>query len=419
MNTSSFIIHLALLSILLVIFNCSNSTPEAQIEIVTTSQCWVSPCWGTNAPKIVRNSAGQIWAVGLSGSYPDANTQLFKRIDDNTWQPGKIFEKTYQPSQICLDNEGYLNVITNSQTSPVKHYRSTDIENLQNFELIASGNGQDDGRGWYVGVGISDNRIYMAYITLDYDFWLTWKEIQDSTWHPPVLVYDGFPDPGGNHALLYPKFYFSKNKGYILASHCSDGSTYNFKDKVFLITFSPEQPEDFSIDHVYEGHKGYGAFGYDLLVNNEGTIFCAYHAGKHYYGHEIEDAVAPGIYISVKKSEKDDWEQFQIHDSVGNVALFSGKGGDIYALINEGDWENTQRIMLKKSVDDGERWEMLNENILSPNSEMKHPNNFQTINMANGSTVNGLQALFSNRHPEKTADSLYTFDLIFLQLNIN
>ena len=59
---------------------------------------------------------------------------------------------------IFLDHEGRLNLIQNSETEPVHQFRSTDDDNLNNFKLVASGNGLDDGRGWYVGVGVRGRR---------------------------------------------------------------------------------------------------------------------------------------------------------------------------------------------------------------------------------------------------------------------
>lgn len=77
----------------------------------------------------------------------------YKRNNAGNWEAGKVFEGIYQPGMIFLDNNQHLNVVVNSETEPVKHYRSIDKKNLNNFKLIASGNELDDGLSWYVGVG--------------------------------------------------------------------------------------------------------------------------------------------------------------------------------------------------------------------------------------------------------------------------
>ncbi|MBN1349791.1 hypothetical protein JXJ21_10310, partial [candidate division KSB1 bacterium] len=158
----NIIVPLVLTGAFLSIQNCNSVPKRNMVETITTTACWSSPCWGYNAPKIVRNSQGHLWIINMFGSYPSSKAQIFRKCGDSGWEEGKIFDAIYQPGMIFLDQAEHLNVIFNSQTEPVKHYRSMDQDNLHNFELIASGNGLDDGRGWYVGVGIHENRIYMA-----------------------------------------------------------------------------------------------------------------------------------------------------------------------------------------------------------------------------------------------------------------
>src|SRR4029079_2546543 len=64
---------------------------KVQVETVTSSVSWVSPGWGYHAPKIVRDEKGEIWALNFFGSYPESRAQIFKRREDGTWAPGKIF----------------------------------------------------------------------------------------------------------------------------------------------------------------------------------------------------------------------------------------------------------------------------------------------------------------------------------------
>ncbi len=402
-------------SILEIFYSKTESNPA--IEIVTTTECWVSPCWGYNASKIIRNSKGDLWAINIFGNYPSANAQIYKRKNRGNWEAGRTFEGIYQPGMIFLDHEEHLNVILNAETEPIKHYRSIDEKNLNNFKLIASGNGQEDGRGWYVGVGVYETRMFMAYITLDYDLWLTWKNISDSTWNPAILVYDGFPSPNGNHALTYPKFQFMNDTGYIMTSHTSDGGVHNTYDQVFLTSFPVMNPEELSSEIVYKGDAGYYTHGYDMMLGKEGTIYCAYGAGEHKYGQLKEDALPSGLYLSVKHPHGKEWQQYQIHDKSGSVALHISDVGELFAIVTEGKWSSENRTLLKKSIDYGTTWTTYNDNLLSSMPDIKHQFFLQTVQENSGSSVNGIEALFSNVHAKKSADSLYRFDLGFLSVN--
>ena len=403
-------------SILEVSYSKTQSNPT--IEIITTTECWVSPCWGTNASKIIQNSKGELWAINMFGSYPSASAQIYKRKNRGNWEAGRKFEGIYQPGMVFLDHEEHLNVIVNSETEPIKHYRSIDEKSLNNFKLIASGNGQQDGRGWYVGVGVYGARIFMAYITLDYDLWLTWKNISDSTWNPAILVYDGFPSPKGNHALLYPKFQFKNDTAYIMTSHTCDGGVHNTYDKLFLTSFSVMNPEKFSSEPVFEGNLGYSSFGYDITVGKEGTIYCAYSAGDHKYGKLKKNTLTSGLYISMKHPHGNEWQQYQIHDKAGSVALHISDVGELFAVVTEGKWSTENRTLLKKSIDHGNTWTIINDNLFNTIPDIKHQSFLQIVQENSGSSVNGIEALFSNVHAEKSVDSLYRFDLGFLQVNI-
>ena len=355
----------------------------------------------------------------MFGSYPTASAQVYKLKNNGNWEAGEIFKDIYQPGMIFLDNDKYLNVVVNSQTEPVRHYRSIDQKNLNNFKLIASGNGLDDGRSWYVGIGVHDTQIFMAYITLDYDLWLTWKNITDSTWHPAILIYDGYSSPKGNHALLYPKFQFKNDTAYVMTSHTSDGSTHNTYDKLFLTKFPVMNPEKLTSEVIFKGDLGYSSFGFDMIIGKDGTIYCAYSAGDYKYGKQKDNTLHSGLYISVKHYNDNKWQQNQIHDKVGSVALNISDANELFAVVTEGEWSSENRTFLKKSIDYGSTWTIDENNLFNSIPNFKHQFFLQTVQENSGSCVTGIDALFSNLHStKKNADSLYKFDLGFLHIDI-
>lgn len=412
---TAFVVLLSVVNV-----GAQRTSEKAKIETVATSVSWVSPCWGYHAPKIVRSERGDVWAVNFFGRYPDSSAQIFKRRADGSWVGGKIFTGNYQPAMIFLDHEGRLNLIQNSEKEPVRHFRSTDAENLNNFKLVASGNGLEDGRGWYVGVGVHQSTIYLSYITLSYNLYLTWKGINDSAWHKAVLLNQGeVNEVTGNKSWLYPRFYFRGGSGYIAVSSTVDGTTRNTYDKVHVITFPLQHPEAFTSETVYAGPVGYYTYCYDMLVTPDGTIICGLTAGKHVYGPEQASALPLGIYVAVKRPKSEKWDLHQVDDHYGTIALDYAAGGSLYAIVTRGWWDEENTCLLKKSSDLGRTWQIVNNNIFAGRPEVKHPFFLQTAHAQSGSsTGNLILALLTNLHSPTPADGLYTFDLLQIQVPV-
>ncbi len=396
------------------------NSPGVRIETVAESTCWVSPCWGYNAPKIVRNSKGEEWAINFFGDYPVSKSQIMKRMPDGKWKAGRIFEGVYQPGMIFLDEEGRLNVIYNSQTDPEVQYRSTDEENLDNFELIAKGNGQPDGRGWYTGVGVHGTTVYLSYVTLNYNFYLTWKNVTDSIWHQPILLDKGNVDTvRGNHAWLYPRFYFHGKTGYISVSSSEDGSVHNTYNKVYVITFPLTDPSKYKVQLVYDGPLGYYTYCTDTIVLPDGTIICAFTAGRHSYGPVVNLGLPEGLYVSVKKAGSRDWRAHMVDSHSGAISINYSRKGELYALMTLGNWQDTNTTLLKKSSNLGESWKTVNSNVFQSLTNINHPYFLQTAHSQSGSSVDDLiLAILTNAHTANLPDKKITFDLLSLELPI-
>jgi hypothetical protein len=393
--------------------------PErAQVETVATSRSWVSPCWGYNAPKVVRNGKGEVWALNFFGRYPRASAQVFKRRAGGGWTPGKVFPGNYQPAMIFLDHEGRLNLIQNSETEPVQHFRSTDDENLNNFRLVASGNGLKDGRGWYLGVGVRGATVYLSYITLGYDLYLTWKGVKDAAWHKPVLLNHGEVNQvSGNKSWLYPRFYFHGGRGYIAVSGTADGSVHNTYDKIHLVTFPPRNPERFESEEVYEGPAGYYTYCYDMVVAPDGTVACGFTTGEHKYGPEQASALPPGLYVAVKSPGARRWGVHQVDDHRGTISLDYSAAGELYTLVTRGWWDEENECLLKRSSDHGRTWRVVSDDIFSGRRDVKHPFYLQTAHAQSGSAAGNLiLGLLTNMRGSEPVDGLYTFDLLQIQI---
>lgn len=207
---------------LAVIYSQPNKSNK-NIEIVTTTACWVSPCWGYNASKIVRNSRGELWAINMYGSYPSASAQIYKRKTTGNWEAG----------------------------------RRSEI--------------------------------------------------------------------------------------------------------------------------VFQGDPGYSSFGYDMILGKDGTLNCAYSAGDHQYGKRKEHALTSGLYLSVKHPHDKEWQQYQIHDKAGSVALHISDAGELFAIVTEGEWLTENRTLLKKSIDQGNTWTIINDNLFSTRPDISHQFFLQTV----------------------------------------
>ena len=396
--------------------------PLITTTVIDSTDAWASPCWGYNAPKIVRNSLGEMWVVNWGGKYGGhERARILKRTAGGQWLRGAEFDSLYQPSMIFLDDEGRLNYVQNSQTLPIRHYRSTDNENLKNFSLVASGNGLADGRGWYVGVAVQGKRMYLAYVTLTYDLYFTWKGIEEPEWHKAILVEPGVVDTArGNHSWLYPRFTFFGERGYITASSTVDGSKQNTYDKVCMVSFPVKEPSRFEKEVVYDGAVGYYSYSYDTVITPDSLILCGFNAGRYKYGPTRPDILPAGLYVASRKVNQREWSVRPLDEGDGGLAFHLRPNDGIYAIVTRGSWDKENQTLLKKSTDGGQTWTTLSDNLMEGHPEFKHQFFAQALRTSSGSVAEGdtLYTLLTNHASAKPVDGLYSFDLLMLTITL-
>jgi len=338
-----------------------------QIEWVGINECWVSPLWGTNTPRFVRQSDGTVWVLGFEGKYPESETVIYRRDIKQGWSEANRIKGCYQPSVILLDEDENLHLLTNSQYAPVRHIRGKWDGDSLRLETIAEAKWVDDGRGWYLGAGIQNDQLYLAYISLDYDFWLSWKGLGDDTWAEPVLLYDGFVDSAGNYSMLYPRFHFSPDSAYIMASHTSDGSTFNFKDGVFLYSFGLNNPGQVTEEAVWAGRKGYDAYGFDMLINKDQNLVVAYASGHLHYGDVDSSIGQSGLYVGLGAINQAPriWERSLITTERGFLSLSQDESGGLFAFLTNSTYKSGE-FEVYQSKDGGHSWQ-INQGQSNPN----------------------------------------------------
>jgi|WetSurMetagenome_2_1015567.scaffolds.fasta_scaffold21861_3 hypothetical protein len=396
----------------------ADSRPSVTVDLIDTTAAWSSPCWGYNAPKIVRNAQGDLWAVNWGGKYGGhERAWIMKRTAAGVWMKGKEFDSLYQPSMIFLDAEGRLNYIQNAQYHPIRHYRSSDDQNLMNFTLVAEGNGVPDGRGWYVGTAVHGNQMYLSYVTLSYDLFYTWKNITDREWHQAVLVEKGVVDTvRGNHSWLYPRFSFFGNTGFITVSSTVDGSKYNTYDKVCLVTFPVDRPELFEKETVYNGAVGYYSYCYDTVILPDSTIICGFNAGRYRYGEKRSDMPPAGLYMASRKVGSREWFMASVDTGDGGLAFAYRPGDGLYALVTRGSWDKENHSVLKKSTDAGRTWTIVCEDVTASRPGLRHQFFGQTLHLTSGSSAadREIHALMTDHSSAASADGLYSFQLLLV-----
>ena len=324
---------------------------HVEVELVDSVNCWCSPLWGHNAPKIVEGMNGEAYVALFSGEYPEANVQILKRTIGGVWERGRTFRGAYQPSLLFVDGEGFLNVIQNSQTKPLVHFRSTDKKNLENFETVAEGNGQEDGRGWYVGAGVRGDTVYMAYITLSYDLFLTWKHVSASRWNTAVLIHKGSVDAvKGNHSWTRPRLQFSGDTGIFVVNETSDGSVKNSYNAVQLVTFTLSDPRRFTTECIVRVPQGFGAYSSDLAVTQDGWMHCVIERNPRIYDSPFTLDGETGVFVYSRPVGGTTWTASRTFAAVSDGGLFLHEGGTVTAL----------RVVKSAPPDDGIRKDLSN-----------------------------------------------------------
>jgi hypothetical protein len=307
--------------------------PAIEVELIDSVSSWCSPLWGHNAPKVVAGIHREVYVALYSGEYPEASVQILKRSADGNWERGTTLQGAYQPSLLFVDSGGRLNIIQNSQSGPMLHLRSADSTNLRAFDLVARGNGQPDGKGWYVGAGIQNDTVYLSYVTLAYDLFLTWKPVKSQAWAPPVLLHAGLVDAiNGNHAWTRPRFQFHGGRGYLVVNETSDGSVKNTYNAVHLVTFDLSDPRRFSSECIDRVAQGFGSYSSDFLCTADGWFHCLVgRAGRLYDTPSTGDTDA-GVYVASRHTTGISWGFTKVFEGRSDGSLVVEKTGLVTAL---------------------------------------------------------------------------------------
>jgi hypothetical protein len=397
------------------------------IEEIDTLQSWTSPLFGHHAAKMGISRDGSRLVAKFSGSYPKGQVDIMEAKNDGGWKLKANFTGVYQPSLLLVDESDHINIIQNSQTEPIVHFRSTGTAQISTFDTIAKGNGLSDGRGWYIGAAVSGEKIYMAYVTLSYNLFLTWKNIGDSIWNTPIVIHPGSIDPiKGNHSWLRPKFDFYGDYGYFVVNETSDGSVKNTYNAVVLVKFSLSDPQHFKTEYIDKVPTGYTAFSTDFSISPSGQIACIYQIGKKIYDSgKNEKQPIEGLYIGLRYTNEGKWESVRLFEDSREGAIIFGEDNSLCVLqmYSRGydekiDSHQVGAISIWKakiSHDGGEKWNDVA--IKEPNNKLVNPTHLELAKSKRNS-FGQVIGLFDDLIYSDRANNLRFFRLYALHIEL-
>lgn len=322
--------------------NVKSDTLVITIEEIDTLHTWASPLWGHHLPKLGITKNGTQYIAKYSGSYPNSDVDIMERSNKGFWKTKLHFIGAYQPSILLMDSEERLNIFQNSQSAPMIHFRTDSKKETNDIDTVAIGNGLPDGRGWYVGAGITRKKIFLSYVTSSYDLFLTWKNIDDSVWNTPVEIHRGSIDSViGNHSWTRPKFDFYGDYGYFVVNETSDGSVKNTYNAVVLVTFLLSDPSQFKSEYIDKVPQGYTAFSTDFSISSNGMQVCIYNkGGQIYYTDKNDNSSEPGTYVAIKKHSKKKWSIYRVLEDPQEGCVLYGKNNSICVFQIHGKRES-------------------------------------------------------------------------------
>lgn len=386
------------------------------VELIDSVRSWCSPLWGHNAPKIVAGKNGEFWVALFSGDYPEARVEILKRSPQGRWERGKAFTGAYQPSLLFVDSEGRLNILQNSQTEPLIHMRSADDISLGAFDTVAQGNGQQDGRGWYVGAGIHNDTVFMSYITLSYDLFLTWKPLRAPSWAEPVLLHGGSVDTvKGNHSWTRSRIQFHSSRGYLVANETSDGSVKNSYNAVQLVTFDLADPRRFSTECVDRVPQGFGAYSSDFLVTSDGWLHVFVERSARLYDTPWTSDGEPGVFVASRPVSGGPWSNRRVFDGLSDGSLAVDESGRVTAVRVSAPSEHARGSwQVSRSDGHGDSWR-LTDVAASPMS-LRNPSHIQVVTAANSWRPVVPAGLFEDAWGKNPGDKTSRYGVYFFQL---
>lgn len=378
-----------------------SDTLYLNIEEIDTLHTWASPLWGHHLPKLgIMKNNGTQYVAKYSGSYPNSEIEIMEKRKHSSWKSILSLSNTYQPGILLIDENEMIHIIHNSQTEPIVQLKVDVLHTPIHVDTVSVGNGQQDGRGWYLGAGLIGKKIFMAYITLSYDLFLTWKNINDKHWKTPVLIHKGKVDAQlGNHTWTRPKFDFWKNNGYFVVNETSDGSVKNTYNAIVMVTFPITNPSQFVTEYVDAVPLGYTAFSTDFSISPAGMLVCTYNKGKQIYdtGKNITPSV-PGTYTAIKNSNEKNWKINRVFDSPTEGCVLYGRDNticvfQIHEKINNSKTHSSSRWSALLTNDNGKHWDEVF--VKTNDSEYILPSHLQILS-ENIKTLNHGYGLFED-----------------------
>ena len=360
-----------------------------ELTKIDSGTAWVSPYWGSNAPKLVFDGEA-FYTLGLWGDKQATARGVIYKYEAGQWVKGYQWaDLNYQPGMLLLDSQKRLILIyPRMQAKPVI-LRSAARGDIENFEPLPVPD--KIALAGYVGAGIYGDRLVIGYIGEPgvYSFNLAVLDLKTLQWSGPYLLAWEQRNTEPLTTWLYPIIQPDKEGVSLVVTNHSGGVgpryTYSPVLYVYIRYSNLEQPPAPQIIAEMVPWKGRTVFASSMFAAADGTIYVT----ALYDPGQKDRAVR----ICRKDPNTGAWDYRDLPGVYGGAAISENpdEPGVLWMILRDAD-----SVLLFHSRDRGGSWQPVPVHGLPP-SPLSGPWFLHGISPASGSAMPGLPcAVFSS-----------------------
>ncbi len=329
---------------------CFTTPAQSQIEVPYTLSkidegiAWVSSYWGYNAPKLVHDGESY-YTVALWGAEQAASAGVIYKLQEGEWRRGYTWDDlNYQPGMLLLDSQRHLILIYPRIDGGPVILHSAAPGDIDHFEALAVPTAIN--KAGYMGAGIYDDRIVLAYIgdPDTYSFTVAWFDLATQTWSGPHVIAPAQRQQEPWTTWLYPIVQPDANGVHLAVSNNADLSSYY--DRILYMYIPYDHPNDVQVEQIarVDPWTNNIAFGEAMWHGTDGAVYIT--------GQFKPQDQTNQLHLYRRDPQTQTWSGQPISNSQ-IAAVFHRPGSD--RLWMPSTYGNALRLYT--SSDDGHSWE--------------------------------------------------------------
>jgi hypothetical protein len=330
-------------------FSSAAGGATCELTKIDGGVAWVSPYWGSNAPKLVYDGEA-FYTVGLWGEKQAAASGAIYKYEGGRWVKGYEWpDLNYQPGMLLLDAQKRLILIYPKMQAKPVILRSAAKGDISHFEPLPVPDTIP--LAGYLGAGIHGDKLVIGYIGQPgvYSFNLAVLDLKTQQWSGPYLLAAEQRETEPFTTWLYPIIQPEKDGIHLVVTNHSGGPgpRYTYSPVLYIyIRYSnlgqPPTPQIIAEMVPWEGRT---VFGSSMFRAADGSIYVTALC------HPSEKDKTTRIYR--RDPRNGTWDHCDLPGAYGGASIFEypARPGVLWLTLRDKD-----AVLLFRSSDRGRNW---------------------------------------------------------------